>query len=217
MKRLNFQNSFFGKPAYNKGGVLIPDNDIKFKVADYTTGHCVNNHLKCLLHQDIVDRNGGWTYLAKSRHANEGRFPRLNQLNQSVCLFLDAEDFDRHAEEFQDDPVGTCQRKTAQQKALEGLAKNVSSQLKRKFPEIYALHNPKAAPLVNFSSSQISDSLGITQSYAVSKKSVKTQPVESQSVSNSEIATEVFNILKSHNLTMDRIVKVFEIVKLNHE
>ena len=97
--------------------------------------------------------------------------------------------------------------KTAQQKALEGLAKNVSSQLKRKFPEIYALHNPKAAPLVNFSSSQISDSLGITQSYAVSKKSVKTQPVESQSVSNSEIATEVFNILKSHNLTMDRIVK----------
>ena len=213
MKRLNFQ---FSKPAYNKGGVVIYDNNLpKFKVADFNTGHCISNHLKCLLHEDIVDKNGGWEYLANMH--NMGSFPRLNQLTKSVCNYLDAKDFDRHAEKFQDDPVGACQRKTAQQKALEGLAKNQSSQLKRKFPEIYALHNPKAAPLVNFSSSQISDSLGITQSYAVSKKSVKTQPVESQSVSNSEIATEVFNILKSHNLTMDRIVKVFEIVKLNHE
>ena len=217
MKRLNFQNSFFGKPAYNKGGVLIPDNDIKFKVADYTTGHCVNNHLKCLLHQDIVDRNGGWTYLAKSRHANEGRFPRLNQLNQSVCLFLDAEDFDRHAEEFQDDPVGTCQRKTKQQKALEGICKNASSQFKRKFTEIYALHNPEAAPLVNISNSQISDSLGITQVYPVTKKTAKTQPTESQSVSNSEIATKVSKIFKSHNLTQDRIEKVLKIVELDYE
>ena len=212
MNRLNFQ---FTKPAYDKGGVLIPDNDIKFKVADYTTGHCVNNHLKCLLHQDIVDKNGGWEYLATMH--NMGSFPRLNQLTKSVCLFLDAEDFDRHAEEFQDDPVGTCQRKTKQQKALEGICKNASSQFKRKFTEIYALHNPEAAPLVNISNSQISDSLGITQSYAVSKKSVKTQPDESQSVSNSEIATKVSKIFKSHNLTQDRIEKVLKIVELDYE
>ena len=195
---------------------MIYDNNLpKFKVADFNTGHCISNHLKCLLHRDIVERNGGWEYLANMH--NMGSFPRLNQLTKSVCLFLDAEDFDRHSEKFQSDPVGSCQRKTAQQKALEGLAKNQSSQLKRKFPEIYALHNPEAAPLVNVSSSQISDSLGITQSYAVSKKTLKTQPVESQSVSKSEIATEIFKIFKSYNLTMDRIGKVLEIVKLNHE
>ena len=213
MNRLNFQ---FTKPAYDKGGVVIYDNNLpKFKVADFNTGHCISNHLKSLLHRDIVDKNGGWEYLATMH--NMGSFPRLNQLTKSVCLFLDAEDFDRHSEKFQSDPVGSCQRKTAQQKALEGLAKNVSSQLKRKFPEIYALHNPKAVPLVNFSSSQISDSLGITQSYAVSKKSVKTQPDESQSVSNSEIATKVSKIFKSYNLTQDRIEKVLKIVELDYE
>ena len=217
MKRLNFQNSFFGNPPYSKGGVLIPDHHVKYKVSEFSTQHCVNNELKWNLHEDIVNRNGGWDYLAKYRHANEGQFPRLNQLTQSVCLFLDAEDFDIHAERFQDDPQGTCQGKTKEHKALQGICKNVSSQLKRKFAEIYSLHNPEAAPLVNVSNSQISDSLGITQSYAVSKKSVKTQPVESQSVSNSEIATEVFKIFKSYNLTMDRIGKVLEIVKLNHE
>ena len=219
MKNLNFQHSFnFGKPVYNKGKVIIPTNDLKFKVADFNTGHCVDTHLKCLLHRDIVNKNGGWDYLAKSRQTHQGKFPRLNQLTQSVCLYLDAEDFDRYAEEnFQDDPVGTCQGKTKQQKAVEGIAKNQSSQLKRKFPEIYALHNPEAAPLFDFSNSQISDSLGITQSYAAITKSVNTLPDKSQSVSNSEIATEVFKIFKSYNLTMDRIGKVLEIVKLNHE
>ena len=62
MNRLNFQ---FTKPVYDKGGVVIYDNNLpKFKVSDFNTGHCISNHLKCLLHRDIVERNGGWEYLA---------------------------------------------------------------------------------------------------------------------------------------------------------
>ena len=218
MKRLNFQNSFFGNPPYSKGGVLIPDHHVKYKVSEFSTQHCVNNELKWNLHEDIVNRNGGWDYLAKYRHANEGQFPRLNQLTQSVCLFLDAEDFDIHAERFQDEPQGTCQGKTKEHKALQGICKNVSSQLKRKFAEIYSLHNPEAAPLVNVSNSQISDSLGITQQrYVVDKKITKPKTSESELITNSEIATKVSKIFKSHNLTKERIEKVLRIVEIDYE
>jgi len=226
------QYNFFGKPPFNQGGVVIPDHPIKFLVNDLSTGHCINNEVKWAIHEQIAKQHGGWDVLRGIYEANNQSIPCVKGITGITCLFLDATDFERYVREgnFEDDPQDKCQSKTKEYKALQNVTKLISPQFKTKFAQIYNLHNPNARPIIEYKNSEIANSLGmIDQSISYDnfanpsvtaitptpkKKELKTT---SDSVSNSEIATKVSKIFKSHNLTPDRIEKVLKIVELDSE